>query len=99
LAYSYDLAGNLVTYGTGVNAGLGVNPFTLTNTFDGANRLSTLTSSWLDNHHPAALFTADPNAGYTPAGATQNMLLGDYMSVTKTYDSRLRITGETATYP
>jgi len=71
--------------------------------YDGAGRLQNLSSSWNpsigSSSSPISLFTADPTNGYTPAGAIQNMVLGDNIFVNKTYDKRLRTTGEVATHP
>jgi YD repeat-containing protein len=99
LNYTYDVAGNLTNYSNGVNNVPTVGAINFTNIFDGAGRLSTLTSSWNDTLHPPALFTADPTTGYTPAAAIQSMVQGNYIAVTKTYDKRLRTTGETVTHP
>jgi YD repeat-containing protein len=93
LTYGYDLAGNLTQYTNGTGSIL------FQSQYNGAGRLSKLTSSWSDSLHPPTLFTADPTNGYTAAGGIQNMILGDSIFVTKTYDSRLRTTGETATHP
>jgi YD repeat-containing protein len=97
-AYCYDLAGNMTWNVNGVSNVPGVNSISFTQAFDGAGRPSALTSSWSDTLlHPPVLFTADPTAGYTPAGALQNFILGNNISVIKGYDNRLRTTGETAT--
>jgi YD repeat-containing protein len=95
--YCYDLAGNMTWSVNGVNNVPGVSSIWFTQAFDGAGRPSALTSSWNDAFHPPALFTPDPTAGYTPAGALQNFTLGNRISVINTYDNRLRSTGETAT--
>jgi YD repeat-containing protein len=94
--YCYDLAGNMTWSVNGVSNVPGVNSILFTQAFDGAGRPSALTSSWNDAFHPPALFTPDPTAGYTPAGALQNFTLGNRISVINTYDNRLRITGQTA---
>ena len=103
LSYVYDLAGNAMSYTNGVNTVPVVGSITFGLQYDGAGRLQTLNSSWnpLTNlsSAPITLFTADPSSGYTPAGAIQNMVLGDNIFVNKTYDRRLRVTGETATHP
>jgi len=93
LTYGYDMAGNLAQYTNGINTIM----FTLQ--YDGAGRLSMLTSTWSDSLHPPTLFTANPANGYTAEGGIQNMILGNSIFVTKTYDNRLRTTGETATRP
>jgi YD repeat-containing protein len=93
LNYGYDLAGNLAQYTNGIASIL------FTPQYNGAGRLSMLTSTWNDSLHPPTLFTADPINGYTAAGGIQNMILGNSIFVTKTYDNRLRTTKETATHP
>lgn len=100
--YCYDLAGNMTWSVNGVSNTPSVNPVAFSYTFDAVGRLSTLSSSWIDSVyppilHPPALFTADPTSGYSPAGALQNYTLGNSVSVTNTYDNRLRTTSDTAT--
>jgi YD repeat-containing protein len=90
-SYSYDLAGNVLTRSNGV-ASL---PITLTNAYDSAGRLSTVTSSI--TQYPTSLFAASQSAsspGYSPAGALMNATFGTGLTLFRTYDSRLRITGE-----
>ncbi len=86
--YSYDLAGDIQssTNGTGL--------VTFSNTYDAAGHLSTLTSSWNDATHPPALFSAP---SYTPAGALTSATFGVGLNLSRTYDSRQRITNETDT--
>jgi YD repeat-containing protein len=84
---SYNLAGQQLSYGNAVQA------FDLTNFYDSAGRLQHLDSSWSDSMHPALLFSGGT---YTPSGAIQSMTLGTGVTVTKTYDSRQRITSSTA---
>jgi len=90
MSYLYDLAGNLTQYTNGLGS------LSFTPSYDGAGRLSQVTSSLNDGLHPPTVFTADV---YTAAGSIQNMILGNNIFVTKTYDNRLRPTGETATHP
>jgi YD repeat-containing protein len=97
--YCYDLAGNMTWNVNGVSNVPnvpGANTIGFSYTYDAAGRLSTLGSTWSDGLHPSPLFTADPTSGYSPAGALQNLTLGNSISVIKTYDNRLRATGETA---
>ena len=97
LPYCYDLAGNLTYSTNGLPSTPGAStPVTFSQTFDAANRLSTITGSWSDTNHPSNLFTAN---GYTPASAIQNMLLGNKFTVIQTYDNRLRTIGSSATHP
>jgi hypothetical protein len=103
LSYLYDLSGNLTAYTNGVNNVPEVGSINFGLQYDGAGRLQNLNSSWnpamSSSGSPLSLFTADPTNGYTPSGAIQNMYLGDDIFVNKTYDKRLRTTGETATHP
>jgi YD repeat-containing protein len=96
LTYTYDSAGNLTQYSNGLSSGPQI---VFTPQYDGAGRLSTLTSNWQDPTHPSILFTADPADGYTAPGGIQDILLGNNITVTKTYDNRLRTTGELVTHP
>jgi YD repeat-containing protein len=84
--YSYDLAGHLTTYSDGIGGHY------FTNSYDSAGRLSTVTSSWSDSVHPSTLFSAQ---SYTPSGGLVSAVYGNNLTLTRTYDSRLRITGET----
>jgi YD repeat-containing protein len=103
LFYLYNQAGNLTSYTSGASNIPTVGSITFGLQYGGADRLQSLNSSW----NPVAsssggefsLFTADPGKGYTPAGAIWNMFLGNDIYVNKTYDNRLRITGENATHP
>jgi len=88
-AYTYDLAGNLLTSTDGSTPSP-TTPgatLTLTNTLDGAGRLSTVTSNWSDaTSHPGTLFSAQagtatpcPNSTSTPYaafGALMNATFG-----------------------
>jgi YD repeat-containing protein len=91
LSYVYDLAGNVNQYTNGIGS------LTFSETYDAAGRLLGLTSSLSDVLHPASLFSADPNSGYTAAGGLQTWVLGTNIDSVRTYDDRLRVTGETAT--
>ena len=103
LSYVYDLAGHPTAYTNGVNNVPGVGSITFGLQYDAAGRLQNLNSSW----NPAAnsagsllpLFTADPTNGYTSFNAIQNVILGNNIVVNKTYDNRLRTTGQTVTHP
>jgi YD repeat-containing protein len=103
LSYGYDLGGDLTAYTSGVSNIPTVGSISFGMQYDAAGRLQNLNSSW----NPAAsssggtlsLFTADTTNGYWPSGAIWNMFLGNDIYVHKTYDIRLRITGETATHP
>jgi len=83
--YTYNMAGKLKTYGDGMASNV------FTSTYDAAGRLQTLTSSWNDALHPPNLFTA---RSYNPAGGLTSALYGTGLTQARSYDSRLRITGE-----
>jgi len=85
-SYTYDLAGNMTNYGNGIGTTL------FTNQYDAVSRLQTLTSSWNDATHPPDLFSAP---SYTAAGGLVGGSYGQGLSLTRTYDSRLRTTSET----
>ena len=85
--YTYDLAGELTSYGDGRGA------MTFTNQYDTAARLQTLT-----DQNAFTLFSAQ---AYSATGGVASALYGGTtpaaaaFTQTRTYDSRLRITGET----
>ena len=86
----FDLAGNPISW----TNGLGTNTFT--QTFTSAGRLLSLSSL------PAGAASATSlvsGALYTPAGALQTWTLGPVLSLQRSYDNRLRVTGETAKHP
>jgi len=90
-SYSYDLAGNVMTRSNGI----GSVPITLTNSYDPAGRLATVTSNM--TQYPSLLFSTSQSAaspGYNPAGGLMNATFGTGLTLFRTYDSRLRITGE-----
>jgi YD repeat-containing protein len=93
LAYTYDLAGNLLTSTSGV--GPASTPITLTNTFDSSNRLQTLTSNWSNSGvFPATLFSSP---SYAASGGLTGAIFGSGLTLSRAYNNRLRITGETDT--
>ncbi len=109
LAYTYDLAGNLLISTSGVgptSTPANPAPITFTNTYDGAGRLQTLTSSWTNNGvFPVTLFsppTAMPStpcanaitAQYAPFGGLANAAFGNGLTLNRAYDKRLRTTCE-----
>jgi len=90
LTYGYDLAGNLGQYTNGIGS------IMLSPTYDGATHLKTVASSWSDSLHPSTLFSAtsvSPPA-YNAAGGLMNATYGNGLTLSRTYDNRLRITGE-----
>jgi YD repeat-containing protein len=97
LQYCYDLAGNLTAYTNGITTSMAGNysqrAILLSQSFDNAGRLATVESSWNDSTHPTTLFSAQ---GYTAFGALSNWQLGAHLEVTRNYDNRLRVTGQSA---
>jgi YD repeat-containing protein len=89
-AYTYDLAGNLLTSTSGVAPAPTVSPILLTNTYDGAGRLQTvisnLTNNWVNGIAlPTTLFAPPPTQNtsctsqtgqYAPFGGLMNASLG-----------------------
>lgn len=87
---NYDLAGNPTFYTNGIQA------IALSNSYDSAGRLKSVSNSLFDPSHPATLFSGGL---YTPAGGLQSFTLGTQINVVRGYDNRLRVTGETANHP
>jgi hypothetical protein len=89
--YSYDLAGHLLNFGNLIGTG------SFTNAYDSGGRLSSLSESWSENSNVAPLFpsTLFSGATYAPHGALTGATYGTNLSISRTYDSRLRILGET----
>lgn len=85
LYYGYDLAGDMTSYTVPTSS-----PVTITQAFDGARRLSQVTSSWSDSYHPSALFTADSSVGYFPHGELRKAALGNGLTLTNVFNSRLQ---------
>lgn len=96
LQYCYDLAGNLLAFSSGVTtASAGSYPqaaMTFLQTFDSGGRLATLISSWSDSTHPPNLFNGQ---AYTPSNALSSWFIGPHILAGRTYDTRLRVTGQT----
>jgi YD repeat-containing protein len=86
----YDLAGHTISLWNDVHA------LSLGQSYDSAGRLVSIGSSIFDSTHPANLFSV---SSFTPFDAIQNMTLGTNINVMKSYDDRLRPTGETASHP
>jgi YD repeat-containing protein len=107
-AYTYDLAGNLITSTDGTTPSPTTTPsgaaLTFTNSYDGAGHLFSVTSNWADPTHPSPLFSLPtspsvPCAGsssspYTPFGALQNATYGSGLTLNRGYDVRLRMNCE-----
>ena len=98
LSYCYDLAGDLTAYGSGLNStALSQQNIMFSRVFDPVARLASMSSSWNPSQFPPNLVTVNSTSGYTPFGAAQNWALGNHLNVTKSFDTRLRATGENAT--
>lgn len=103
-AYTYDLAGNVSTSTNGIATTPAVGTLTLTNSVNGAGHLQTVSSNWIDGTHPATLFSAqDVTSGpcassstpsYAPFGGLTSAVLGNGLTLNRTYDNRLRTTCE-----
>jgi len=103
-AYTYDLAGNPITFTNGITTTPTVNTLYFTNSFDAAGHLQTLTSNWNDSAHPPQLFSAQTplstpcsqgsSFAYAPFGGLMNATFGKELTLNRTFDSRLRTTCE-----
>jgi YD repeat-containing protein len=90
----YDLAGNLTYYSNGIGS------IELTQNYnDAAGRLQSITSSLYGPQYPSYPATLLSVGAYSPIGSIHNMNLGPVINVTRTYDNRLRTTGQTVTHP
>jgi YD repeat-containing protein len=89
LGYSYDLMGNPTM--TSLGSLTGVQALSFTNTFDTANRLKTLSSKWSDTQHPATIFSSP---SYGPSGGLTAATYGAGLTLSRSYDNRLRVIGE-----
>jgi RHS repeat-associated protein len=83
-SYSYDLVGNLTSYGTAENG------ITFSYQYDAASRANALTSSLVDSQHPATLATVDSSVGYYPHGALRKMTFGNGLTQATQIESRLQ---------
>ena len=105
--YSYDLAGNTLTASNGITNTPTVSTLSLTNKFDDAGHLLTVSSNWNDATHPATLFSAQAalsqarqcpgslaTAPYAAFGGLLNATFGSGLTLSRTYDIRLRASCE-----
>jgi len=88
LSYTYDLAGNMTSYTDGFGTKISQN-------YDGAGRLSSVTSSRYDTTHPGTLWTAN---SYGPVGLTQ-ATLGNGVVNTLQYKNRTWLQSSSAVSP
>ncbi|NDQ55551.1 MAG: RHS repeat protein [Acidipila sp.] len=82
-SYNYNLMGGVTSYTNGAGV-------TFTQSFDGAGRVTSLTSSYIDAQHPATLATVDPTVGYHPHGAIRKLTLGNGLTEAAAYNNRLQ---------
>jgi RHS repeat-associated protein len=83
LAATYDLAGDMTSYTTGVGV-------TFTQTLDPVGRVQQLTSSLVDAQHPGTLATVDPTQGHFPNGTLRKLTFGNALTDTTAYNVRLQ---------
>jgi RHS repeat-associated protein len=95
--YTYDLAGNLTSNHLYclANSFPGCTPTFQTGTsltfgYDGASRLTGITSSLNDSQHPPALYTVDPSLGYWPTGALRQAQFGNGLTESLAFNNRLQ---------
>jgi len=90
MTYTYDLAGDITSYTNGDNSIL------YTKTYDGVERLSSVTSTLTGQKYPSSLFSYPT---YSPAGGLTGAIYGTGTGIAlcRWYDKRLRVTGETDT--
>jgi hypothetical protein len=98
LQYCYDFAGNLLAYSNGLTTAAAgpqypQHALLFSQTFDAAARLNSVNSSWSDTTHPQSLFSSPV---YTTFNALFSWLLGTQLTTTRTYDTRLRVTGQSS---
>jgi RHS repeat-associated protein len=82
LNYSYDLAGDMLTYTNGAGV-------TFAQSVDTAGRVTGVTSNFVDSQHPATLATVDPSLGYYPHGGLRKMVVGNGLTQTAAFNKTL----------
>jgi|GEM_PF-1334368 len=84
VTYLYDYVGNV----TSASDGVAPSPFTIGYTFDAANHLRQVTSTWnTDSLHPSTLYSSQP---WSPIGVT-DATLGTSITLHRDYDVRTRL--------
>jgi RHS repeat-associated protein len=83
LSYTYDLAGNMTSYTDGFGT-------TISENYDNAGRLSSVTSSRNDSTHPGTLWSANQPNSYGPAGLL-TASIGNFEAESYIYDNRQRL--------
>lgn len=94
--FAYDLAGNPTSITYPGLAGGGTSGFTLTYSYNAANRVNLVTSSLNDAQHPGTLGSA---FSYHPHGALKQMTLGNGLAQADAYNNRLQPTELRTYYP
>jgi hypothetical protein len=84
--YTRNLAGGV----TQLNDGIFTWPQYFNQIYDGAGRVTNVTSTVSDAQHPANFFTADATNGFFPNGALRKAALGNGLTITNVYDKRLQ---------
>lgn len=102
--YTYDIAGNTLSMTNGITSTPVVGALSLSSNYTGAGHLETLTSNWVDQTHPATLFstpgsqpTSCPNSlsqAYAAFGGLMNSTYGNGLTLNRGFDARLRTTCE-----
>lgn len=83
VAMTYDPTGDLTSE---------TNPagVTVSYTYDAAQRISGITSSFVDTNHPATLWTGNSTEAYYPNGALRVAMFGNGLYETAAYNKRLQ---------
>ena len=81
--YTYNLLGQVSTE-------LGQTGLLTYSPYDGAGRSPGVTNSWVDSQHPAYLATVAAGVGYYPTGQLRAMTLGNGLTESNVYGSRLQ---------
>ena len=84
--YTYNLAGGVTQFHDGIFTW----PQYFNQTYDGAGRVTKVTSTVSDAQHPATFFTADATNGFFPNGALRKAALGNGLTQTNVYNNRLQ---------
>jgi RHS repeat-associated protein len=84
--YTYNLAGGVTQF----NDGIFTWPQYFNQTYDGAGRVTLVTSTVSDAQHPATFFTSDATNGYWPTGALRKAALGNGLTMTNVYYNTLQ---------
>jgi RHS repeat-associated protein len=87
-SYSYDLMGDMLTASNGEGV-------TISYAYDMAQHLTQVTSTLNDSQHPGTLLQPGLNEQYNASGQLESALLGNGLTETYAYNSRLRLTSGT----